>query len=163
MYWQTSQNDKCRVGPFEKRSFDVKNSFDRGPIFCAEDFSHLTAMQNVNKYLSHGSHYLRYQNATQQKIILDDGKPTTPMSVGQWEKTVFDTATRFCSLSFFLGVFVGFFKKMGQPWPLLSLIFSLFKHQYNFCNKYMWKMSIQYAVPGFKHTTFGTWVSSHNH
>ena len=24
-------------------------------------------------------------------------------------------------------------------------------------------MSIQYSVLGFKHTTFGTWVSSHNH
>ena len=29
----------------------------------------------------------------------------------------------------------------------------------------MWKnvMSIQYTVPGFESTTFGTWVSSHNH
>ena len=35
------------------------------------------------------------------------------------------------------------------------------KHHYNFNNKYMWKMmSIQYTVPGFEPTTFGTWVSS---
>ena len=27
----------------------------------------------------------------------------------------------------------------------------------------MWKMSIQYTVPGLELTTFGTWVSSHNH
>ena len=27
----------------------------------------------------------------------------------------------------------------------------------------MWKMSIQYTVLGFELTTFGTWVSSHNH
>ena len=27
----------------------------------------------------------------------------------------------------------------------------------------MWKISIQYLVPGFELTNFGTWVSSHNH
>ena len=27
----------------------------------------------------------------------------------------------------------------------------------------MWKMTIQYTVPGFEHTTFETQVSSHNH
>ena len=27
----------------------------------------------------------------------------------------------------------------------------------------MWKMSIQYMVLGFEPTTFGTWVSSHDH
>ena len=37
------------------------------------------------------------------------------------------------------------FLKMGQPWPLFHL-FSVFtkKHHYNFYNKYMLKMSIQY-------------------
>ena len=55
------------------------------------------------------------------------------------------------------------FFKMGQPRPLFRL-FSVFSNkQYNFYNKYMWKMSIQYTVPGFEPTTFGTWVSSHNH
>ena len=33
----------------------------------------------------------------------------------------------------------------------------------NFYNKYMWKMSIQYTVPGFEPTTFQTWVVTHNH
>ena len=52
---------------------------------------------------------------------------------------------------------------MGQPWPLFHL-FSVFSNkQYNFYNKSMWKMSIQYMVPGFEPTTFGTCVSSHNH
>ena len=53
---------------------------------------------------------------------------------------------------------------MGQPGLFchLFLVFSN-KHHYNFYNNYMWKMSIQYIVPGFKPTTFGTWVSSHNH
>ena len=27
----------------------------------------------------------------------------------------------------------------------------------------MWKMSIQYMVPGFELTTFQTWASFHNH
>ena len=117
MYWQTSHNDKCRVGPFEKRSFDVKNSFDRGPIFCAEDFSHPTAMQNVNKYLSHGSHYLRYQNATQQKIILDDGKPTNH-SHERW--AVRKNCFRYCyTLLFYLFLFGCicwfFLKKWANP------------------------------------------------
>ena len=39
----------------------------------------------------------------------------------------------------------------------LFLVFSN-KHHYNFYNKY-----IQYTVPGFEPTTFGTWVSSHHH
>ena len=37
------------------------------------------------------------------------------------------------------------------------------KHHYNFYNKYMWKMTIQYTVPGFEPPTFVTWVSTHNH
>ena len=56
-----------------------------------------------------------------------------------------------------------FLKKMGQPWPLFRL-FSVFSNkQYNFYNNNLWKMSIQYMVLGFEPTTFGTWVSSHNH
>ena len=53
---------------------------------------------------------------------------------------------------------------MGQPQPLIGLflVFSN-KHHYNFYNRYMWKMSIQYKVPGFEPMTFRTWVSSHNH
>ena len=50
-----------------------------------------------------------------------------------------------------------FFKKMGRP-PLfyrLFLVFSI-KYHYNFYNKYLWKMSIEYTVPGFEPTTFGT-------
>ena len=58
-----------------------------------------------------------------------------------------------------------FLKKMGQPRPLFRS-FSVFSNkQYNFYNKSMWKnvMSIQYPAPGFELTTFGMWVSSHNH
>ena len=52
---------------------------------------------------------------------------------------------------------------MGQPRPLFRL-FSVFSNKhYNSYNKYMWKMSIQYTVPGFEPTTFRPWASSHNH
>ena len=56
------------------------------------------------------------------------------------------------------------FIKIVQPRPLFRL-FLVFpnKHHYNFYNKYVWKMSIQYTVPGFEPMTFGKWVYSHNH
>ena len=46
---------------------------------------------------------------------------------------------------------------MGQPRPLFIFLFLVFsnKHHYNFYNKNMGKMSIQYMVPGFEPTTFG--------
>ena len=55
-----------------------------------------------------------------------------------------------------------FFKKMG----LFFVYFRSFSNKhYNFYYKSMWKnvMSFQYPAPGFKPTTFGMWVSSHNH
>ena len=60
-------------------------------------------------------------------------------------------------------IFAALFLKNGPT--LVSFLFSVFsnKHHYNFCNKYMWKMSIQYMVPRFEPMTFGMWVSSHNH
>ena len=50
---------------------------------------------------------------------------------------------------------LSFFK--NGPTPASFSFFSVFssKHQYNFYNKYMWKMSIQFTVPGFEPTTFG--------
>ena len=54
---------------------------------------------------------------------------------------------------------------MGQPRPLLSFIFGLFKHtplQF-FTTKIIEKMSIQYTVLGFEPTTYGPRTSSHNH
>ena len=42
------------------------------------------------------------------------------------------------------------------------IYFRLFKHT-NLQQIGMWKMSIQYTVPGFELTTCGAWVSSHNH
>ena len=56
-----------------------------------------------------------------------------------------------------------FFKKMGQPWPFFVYFQSFQSNIKFFYNKYMWKMSIQYMVPGFEPTTFRMWVSSHNH
>ena len=44
------------------------------------------------------------------------------------------------------------FLKMGQLWHLLSFIFGLFNQtSLQFYSIYMWKMSIQYTVPGFEH------------
>ena len=56
-------------------------------------------------------------------------------------------------------------KIKNVPTRPLFRLFSVFsnKHHYNFYKKYMWKMSIQYTVLEFEPTTFGTWVSSHNH
>ena len=56
-----------------------------------------------------------------------------------------------------------FFKKMGQPRPFFVYFRSFQTKITNFYYKYMWKMSVQYMVPGFEPTTFGTWLSSHNH
>ena len=55
---------------------------------------------------------------------------------------------------------------MGQLRPLLSFIFGLFKQtsfQILHLQQNNVKMYIQYTVPGFETTIFGTWVSSHNH
>ena len=57
-----------------------------------------------------------------------------------------------------------FLKKWANP----SLFFVYFRSfQTNmitiFATNICKKMSIQYTVPGFKPTTFGKWVSSHNH
>ena len=41
------------------------------------------------------------------------------------------------------------------------LVFS--NKQYNFYNKSMWKMSMQYMALGFEPKTFRTWVVTHNH
>ena len=51
-----------------------------------------------------------------------------------------------------------FFKKIGQPWPLLSIIFSLFQTNIItiFTTNMYEKLSIQYPVLGFESTTFGT-------
>ena len=46
--------------------------------------------------------------------------------------------------------------------PAFYCLFSSFQTN-NFYNKYMWKISIQYSVVGFEHSTFRTRVSSHNH
>ena len=48
--------------------------------------------------------------------------------------------------------------------PAFYSFISIFSNtNYNFYNKKVWKMSIQYTVPGFELTTVGTQVSSHNH
>ena len=56
-----------------------------------------------------------------------------------------------------------FLKKWANP-GLFSFIFGHLKQTLqNFTTNRCEKISIQYTVPGFEHTTFGTWVSSHNH
>ena len=54
---------------------------------------------------------------------------------------------------------------LNGPTPAyFFIIFGLFKQTLQiFATKYMWKMSIQYTVPGFEPTTLVMWVSSHNH
>ena len=53
-------------------------------------------------------------------------------------------------------VFAAFFKNMGQPRPLFRL-FSFFSNKYyNFYIMCKNVKSIQYPVPGFEPTTFGT-------
>ena len=53
--------------------------------------------------------------------------------------------------------------KMGQPRPLLSFIFALFKRKLQFLQQYNDKMSNLYLVPWFERTTSWTRVSPHNH
>ena len=48
---------------------------------------------------------------------------------------------------------------MGQPRPLFNLFSSFQIHIAIFTTNTSEKMSIRYTVPGFKLTTFGTWVS----
>ena len=50
-------------------------------------------------------------------------------------------------------VSVQLFLKMGQPRPLLSFIFALFKRKLQFLQHYNDKMSNLYLVPGFEPTT----------
>ena len=57
-----------------------------------------------------------------------------------------------------------FLKKWANP-ASFSFIFGLFKQtSLQFLQQiYVKKMSIQYTVSRIEPTTFGTWVSSHNH
>ena len=51
----------------------------------------------------------------------------------------------------------------GPTQASFHLFLVFLNKQYNFYNKSMQKMSIQYMVPGFKPTTFQTWVITHKH
>ena len=53
--------------------------------------------------------------------------------------------------------------KMGQPRPLFHLFSSFHTFITIFTTNKCEKMSIQYTMLRFELTTFGTWVSSHNH
>ena len=55
------------------------------------------------------------------------------------------------------------FFKMGQTQPLFIYFRSLQTHIAISTTNKCEIMSIQYTVPGFELTTFGTRVSSHNH
>ena len=53
---------------------------------------------------------------------------------------------------------------LKKEWANSGLFSCIFAFSNSFYSKYVCeKMSIQNTVPGFKLTTFGTWVSSHNH
>ena len=52
---------------------------------------------------------------------------------------------------------------MGHSRPLFHLLSSFRTQITKFTANKCEKMSIQYTVPGFELTTFGIWVSSHNH
>ena len=54
------------------------------------------------------------------------------------------------------------FYKNGPSQASFSFIF-VFSNKHNFTTIKWEKMSIQYKVLGFEPTTFGTWLSSHNH
>ena len=45
-----------------------------------------------------------------------------------------------------------------NKWPLFRLFLVVSNKQYNFDNKSMWKMSIQYMAPGFEPMTSWTWA-----
>ena len=70
--------------------------------------------------------------------------------------------TRLTDYCFLVHACYVFFKKW-ETRPLFCLFSSFQTNITKFYIKYMWKMSIQYTVPGFEPTTFGTWVFSHNH
>ena len=57
-------------------------------------------------------------------------------------------------LQLFFDKLFQFFKKIGHPRPPFSFTLVFSNKHYSFNNKYMWKMSIQYTVLGFEHTTF---------
>ena len=68
-------------------------------------------------------------------------------------------------ISFLLLWCISFSKKWANPdfffiyfWFFQTNIITIFTY-----NKYMWKMSIQYTVPGFELTTFWLWVTSFYH
>ena len=55
-------------------------------------------------------------------------------------------------------------KKNCPTQASFSFIFVFTNTSYKFLQDIgVWKKSIQYTVPGFELTIFGTWVSSHNH
>ena len=56
-----------------------------------------------------------------------------------------------------------FYLKWANPGLLLFLFLVFSNKQYNFYSKSMWKMSIQYMVPGFEPMTSRAWVVTHNH
>ena len=82
------------------------------------------------------------------------------------EEILRDKFSLFESHLIFYQIWSHFFFFKNGPTPVSFCLFSVFsnKHHYNFYNRSMWKnvMSIQYMVPGFEPTTFGTWASSHN-
>ena len=66
-------------------------------------------------------------------------------------------------VTYFFIFAIVFFKKIW-PTPASFCLFPVFSNkQYIFYNKSMWKMSIQYTVPGFNPTTLHKWVVTHNH
>ena len=84
-------------------------------------------------------------------------------NIALWSQSIEQNANKFLTYTSNARFLTVFFKK----WPTsasFSFIFSIFKQTLQFFKTNICeKMSIQYMVPGFEPTTFGTWVSSHNH
>ena len=125
----------------------------------------LFVLNELKRYVKN-TWYGKIFNCFLQKIILQWNKPSrellfikvglTKTSKGFRSMLLGFNETKTCRIIFF--------KKYGPTPASFSFIFDLFKQTLqifttNICDK----MSITYMVPGFEPTTFGTWVSSHNH
>ena len=94
------------------------------------------------------------------KFVCDVGGPGLPpmthnrVDIEEWSVEAM-VRRDFCVTCFF---------KWANPGLFFNSFSSFQTHITNFTtNMYVKRFSIQYTVPGFELTTFGAWVSAHNH